>query len=152
MCLREPSRELATNSCSRYFYKHLLGAWYRAWSRDTKIAKQTWLDDLFIPISPYRKRIHKYDTLPFREIYFQKWLSAPGLAEGAALYTCKASQSEYKENIHIFWPLRGKCYYNFNDNNYCFHCIFIGPVFNINSNPQNNPESRYYFHFIGGFC
>lgn len=71
MCLREPSRELATNSCSRYFYKHLLGAWYRAWSRDTEIAKQTWLDDLFIPTSPHRKHIHKYDTLPFREYTFK---------------------------------------------------------------------------------
>lgn len=80
------------------------------------------------------------------------YLSGKYTFKSTALYTCKASQSEYKENKHVFWPLRDKCYYNFNDNNYCFHSIFIGPVFNINSNPQNNPESRYYFHCTDGLC
>lgn len=91
------------------------------------------------------------------ETDFQMWLSglASAVAEGAALYKLTNSESlqyEYKENIHIFWPLREKCYYNCNDNIYCLSRALRGPVFSVSSNLQNNPESRCFFHFTDDWC
>lgn len=39
------ARELPTNSCSKYFSKHLLSAWYCDKHWGTEMEKQTWFDD-----------------------------------------------------------------------------------------------------------
>lgn len=42
---KKTAKDILTNSCNMYFFKHLLGAWYCAKHKDTEMEKQTWFDD-----------------------------------------------------------------------------------------------------------
>ena len=70
MCLTKPARELPINSRSKYFFKHILGAWYGAWHRTQKRKnKHAWMT---IYTNSHQNTFINVTHLPWGEISYSQ--------------------------------------------------------------------------------